>query len=181
MTSILRQLKIYTDRFWEHKQLKINERIGRSIQWTPVIDTLCNFMSDRQSLSIPESSIDSYADDAKAMASEHILIWEGKRISFFHEGFFDYAFARRFAVSGQTILMFLQSKSSEQHLFRRAQVRQILLHERDADFDQYLNDVRELLIDPNIRFHLKQVVFSVLGSLSDPQEEEMALTSFIDE
>ena len=69
-------------------------------------------------------TVDDYADDAQAMASEHVLIRDAQRYSFFHEGFFDYAFARRFAVRGLALLPLL--RSYEQHLFRRAQMQQIL-------------------------------------------------------
>jgi len=60
----------------------------------------------------------------------------------------------------------------EQHLFRRAQVRQILLHERDGDRERYLKDLKILVTDPRIRFHLKRVVFALLRSLTDPTKEE---------
>lgn len=160
------------DQFWKYKPYKLRERLGRSVQWTQVIDCLCNYMSSqqKQSLSAPESVVDSFADDARVMASEHILIWEGSRISFFHESFFDYAFARRFASNGQELLRFL--RDSEQHLFRRAQVRQILIHQREDDFDYYLENIRELLTSSDIRFHLKKVVFALLATLNDPKEEE---------
>jgi hypothetical protein len=160
------------DQFWSKKQDKLRERLGRSVQWTQVIDRLCDYMSSQQqqSLSAPKSIVDEFADDARAMASEHILTWENKRISFFHESFFDYAFARRFAYRGQELLTFLQS--SEQHLFRRAQVRQILIHQREEDFDGYLQNLRELLNSSDIRFHLKKVVIALLGTLDNPKEEE---------
>jgi hypothetical protein len=160
------------DQFWKRKQFLVRERLRRSIQWTQVVDALCDYMStqQKQTLSVPEGIVDDYADDARAMASEHVLIWNGKRISFFHEGFFDYAFARRFAARGFELLSFLLS--SEQHLFRRAQVRQILLHQREEDFENYLNNLRELLTSSNIRFHIKQVVFALLGALDEPTQEE---------
>ncbi|MEA5574086.1 ATP-binding protein [Calothrix sp. UHCC 0171] len=160
------------DQFWSKKQGKLRERLGRSVQWTQVIDRLCDYMSSQQqqSLSAPESVVDEFADDAKAMASEHILTWENKRISFFHESFFDYAFARRFAYRGQELLTFL--RSSEQHLFRRAQVRQILIHQREEDFDCYLQNLRELLNSSDIRFHLQKVVIALLAALDNPKEEE---------
>ena len=167
------------DRFWDYKQEVIRVRIGRSVQWTRVVDALCDYMSDRQILSVPANTVDDYADDAQAMASEHVLIRDGQRYSFFHEGFFDYAFARRFAARGRELLPLL--RSGEQHLFRRAQVRQILVHKREADFTRYLADLRSLLISPDIRFHLKQVVFGLLAQLSDPTEDEWhVLSSLID-
>jgi hypothetical protein len=120
------------DRFWDQKQMMIRMRLGRTVQWARVVDALCDYMSGRQILSAPVETVDECADDAKAMASEHILIQDGQRYSFFHEGFFDYAFARRFAARGHELLAML--RSSEQHLFRRAQVRQILVHERGRPY-----------------------------------------------
>ncbi|GAB1543373.1 hypothetical protein NUACC21_60470 [Scytonema sp. NUACC21] len=161
------------DQFWKYKKSKLLERLGRSVQWTQVIDALCDYMNgqQQQSLSAPERVVDEFADDANAMASEHILTWEGKRISFFHETFFDYAFARRFAARGQKLLPFL-GRREQQHLFRRAQVRQILLHEREEDFDQYLANLEALLTSSEIRFHIKQVVFALLGTIDKPKQEE---------
>ncbi|WP_375495076.1 hypothetical protein [uncultured Nostoc sp.] len=161
------------DQFWKYKNNRLRERLGRSVQWTQVIDALCDYMSSQQqqSLSAPERVVDEFEHDAKAMASEHLLILEGKRISFFHESFFDYAFARRFASRGHKLLPFL-GRREEQHLFRRAQVRQILLHEREEDFNRYLDNLKELLTSPDIRFHIKQVVFALLATLNDPKEEE---------
>jgi hypothetical protein len=163
------------DRFWDYKQDVIRMRIGRSIQWTRVVDALCDYMSDRQILSAPANTVDDYNHDAQAMASEHVLISDGQRYSFFHEGFFDYAIARRFAARGRELLPLL--RGNEQHLFRRAQVRQILVHQREADFTQYLADLRSLLTSPDIRFHLKQVVFGLLAQLSDPTDSEWHVLS----
>lgn len=161
------------DQFWKYKNNRVRERLGRSVQWTQVIDALCDYMSSQQqqSLSAPERVVDEFVEDASVMASEHILTWEDKRISFFHESFFDYAFARRFASRGQKLLPFL-GRREEQHLFRRAQVRQILLHEREEDFDCYLNNLKELLTSADIRFHIKQVVFALLATLNNPKEKE---------
>ncbi len=89
------------DRFWDYKQEVIRARLGRSVQWTRVVDALCDYISERQILSVPVDTVDDYADDAQAMASEHVLIRDGQRYSLFHEGFFDYAFARRFAAAAQ--------------------------------------------------------------------------------
>ena len=165
------------DRFWDHKQEMIRARLGRSVQWTRVVDTLSDYMSDRQMLSAPEATIDESADDAKAMASEHVLVLDNKRYSFFHEGFFDYAFARRFAARSRDLLSLL--RSSEQHLFRRAQVRQILLHEREVEYTRYIADLRSLLTSPDIRFHLKQVVLALLAELPDPKEDEWNVLSLL--
>lgn len=158
------------DQFWDRKQRIIRERLGRPVQWIPIVDLLCDYMSQHQILSAPQEILDEYINDAEVMASEHVLVLEQRRFAFFHEGFFDYTFARRFAARGNELLTFL--RSSEQHLFRRAQVRQVLIHERDADRNHYLADLQSILSGPDIRFHLNQVVFAVLSQLEDPTLDE---------
>jgi len=158
------------DRFWEEKRKSIKQRLNRSVQWTEVIDALCDHMSKKQRLSAPKAILDKWQPDADEMTSEHILLFDGKKYSFFHEDFFDYAFARRFAAQGKNLLDFL--RSAEQPLFQRTQVRQILLYDRKEDFEQYLNDLEEIITSEDIRFHIKQVVFSVLATFNEPHEEE---------
>ncbi len=127
-------------------------------------------MSTHQILFAPISAVDRYQADAETMESEHILVRDGESYSFFHESFFDYAFARRFVAQGRRLVDLLVS--SEQHLFRRAQVRQILLHEREASWQHYLADLKAVLMDPRIRFHVKPVVLALLAELRDPTEQE---------
>ena len=105
------------------------------------------------------------------------LVLENKRYSFFHEGFFDYAFARRFAGSSQSLVGLLLS--SEQHLFRRAQVRQILLYLRGTEFDRYIANLEEVLSSPDVRFHVKQVILALLADLSEPAKREWNVLSGI--
>ena len=62
--------------------------------------------------------------------------------------------------------------ASEQHLFRRGQVRQILTYVRDADFNRYLTEVRTLLSNSQIRTHIKDLVFALLANVPDPKKEE---------
>ena len=109
------------------------------------------------------------------MVSEHVLVLENRRFSFFHEGFFDYAYARRFAGRSQSLLTLLVR--SEQHLFRRAQVRQILLYLRDTELDRYIVDLEEVLSSPDVRFHIKQVIFALLADLSEPVKREWDVVS----
>lgn len=158
------------DHYWRYKQTQVTQRLGRSLQWTQVLDTLCEFMSASQVLSVPINQLDDYESDAQALVAEHVLTLDNGRYAFFHESFFDYVFARRFVGRGQPLTDLLLS--NEQHLFRRAQVRQILLHERETDRTHYLTELQSLLTHPNVRFHLKQVVFALLATLSDPAEQE---------
>ena len=164
-------------RFWEYKQQVIKGRLGQPVQWTKVVYNLCDYMHENQTLGAPEVVVEGWHSDTSAMVSDHVLVLENKRYSFFHEGFFDYAFARRFAGSPQSVLDLLLS--GEQRLFRRAQVRQILLYLRETEFDRYVANIEEVLSSPAVRFHIKQVVFALLADLSEPLKEEWdVLSSF---
>ncbi len=158
------------DRFWDLKQKLVALRVSRAVAWTPIIDALTQYMSEREMLVAPPPILDQYGPDAEAMVSERVLVRSGDRYGFFHEEFFDYCFARRFLGRGGSLIPFL--KEREQHLFRRAQVRQILMHERDSDPGRYRADVKELLARPDIRLHIKGVVQALLADLKDPTTEE---------
>ncbi len=163
------------ERFWQFKQQVIENRIGRPVQWTKVVYALCDYMHQRETLSTSQDVLEDWNSDAEAMVSEHVLVLENKRFSFFHEGFFDYAFARRFARGPQSLLDLLVS--GEQHLFRRAQARQILLYLRDADFGRYIADLEKVLYSSGVRFHIKQVLLALLADLSKPKKEEWDVLS----
>ena len=165
------------ERFWEYKQQVIRERLGQPVRWSQVVYGLCDYMHERQTLSAPEIVVDDWNSDANAMVSENVLVFENKRYSFFHEGFFDYAFARRFAGGPLSLLGLLVN--GEQRLFRRAQVRQILLYLRETEFDRYIAEVTEVLSSSAVRFHIKQVIFALLADLAEPVREEWdVLSSF---
>lgn len=160
------------DRYWDRKRQNLRERLGRESHWTEVIDALTEVMSDQQVLFAPKVVVDDWEADAQAMTSEHVLVdvQDHNHYRFFHESFFDYAFARRFCRTGQCVVEFLIS--TEQHLFRRAQVRQILAYRREHDFSRYIRDVREVLGSPGIRFHIKRMVASGFRQIEEPTRDE---------
>ena len=163
------------DRYWLRKQDQIKLEQGRSVQWSNVIDLVCDELTARQSLSAPISILDGQLrQDAMIMASANVLLIDDKVCRFFHEGFFDYAFARRFVHKGRRLSDFLLN-SGEQDLFRRAQVRQVLTYLRIHDRTVYLIELQSLLKTPGIRNHILQLVFRWLGERSDPTLEELKL------
>lgn len=158
------------ERYCERKRQNLYSRLGREAKWNEVLGALANRMSNDRKLFAPKIVVDENRVDAQAMASEHVLVETGKKYRFFHESFFDYAYARDFCRTGQSLVTFL--KSTEQHLFRRSQVRQILAYRREHDPDQYLTDLSELLASEKVRFHIRRMVASGLRELSEPCPEE---------
>lgn len=157
------------DAFWKHKRRDVDARLGRASAWVDVIDRLVDYMSEEQVLSAPCELLDEWETDAEAMASSHILVRDGRSYAFFHETFFDYLFARRFIARGRSLRELL---SGDQLLFRRAQVRQVLTHERSISFPPYIKDLDYLLNAPSIRFHIKDLVLAWLGGIDAPAAEE---------
>ena len=120
----------------------------------------------------PQYALDDHAAVLEAMASESVVQLRDDLVQFFHESFFDYAFARTFLGSNNDLVAWLVADS--QHLFRRSQVRQILefLRSREPDRRRYLRTLEGLLRDRRIRFHIKKLVLDWLGQLPDPVPEE---------
>ena len=161
------------DQYWDKKRQTVEEQIARD-QWMKVMETLCDEMTSTQQLSVAKEKLDLIQPDyLRCLASEGVLSFDGRRYGFGHESFFDYCFARLFFNRSESLVSFLTK--SEQHLFRRAQVRQALAYLRDADFDRYMQEVRGLLSDEGIRPHIKHLVFALLADVAEPTEVEWAI------
>jgi hypothetical protein len=161
------------DRYWSMKRDACRLARGGTDEWLPVIERLVERMNDRQELSVPEPVVDDLDQQVRIMASEGVLTVDQGRVTFFHETFFDYCFARQFLASGDSLRDLLTS--SEQDLFRRSQVRQILAYERGADNATYLADLGWLLSSPDVRLHIKALVLDLLGTVPDPTSQEWQL------
>ena len=161
------------DRYWDIKRSVVVERVGVSgDHWEDVLQLLCSEMTAKQELSVRREVLDGIPlRYLEQMASEGILAFESKRYGFGHESFFDYCYARVSFLPGTESLTSML-RASEQHLFRRGQVRQVLAYVRDADFDRYVREVRTLLSDLGVRVHIKDLVFALLAEVPDPHEEE---------
>ncbi|MFZ1936913.1 MAG: hypothetical protein WCB27_04280 [Thermoguttaceae bacterium] len=158
------------DRYWERKCRAVSARLSGTNEWNSVMDRLCEAMSRDFTVYVPEAIVDGWGDTVAAMLTERVLVRDERQIRFFHESFFDYAFARRFLATGHDLKTLMHS--GEQHLFRRSQVRQVLVFLRSRARDQYLAQLHELLNDPSIRFHIKRLVIAWLGTLTDPTSDE---------
>ena len=159
-------------RYWDEKRRSVAERVSLSPdQWMEVVKTLCDEMTSTQQLSVPRERLDPIQPDyLHSMASEGVLAFDGYRYGFGHESFFDYCFARVFCNQSESLVSFL--KKSEQHLFRRAQVRQVLIYLRDVNSARYVQELDALLSGEDIRPHIKDVAFALLAEVTEPTEEE---------
>jgi hypothetical protein len=162
------------DAYWDRKRRDCAQG-DRDVRFEQVIGALVGAMSDSRQLDVPLNVLDGpgLRRDADVMASAHVVVADEHRIAFFHESFFDYAFARLWMSAQQSLVEFLVS--GEQGLFRRAQVRQVLVFLRERDAPRYQRELDGLLTDDRVRFHIKHVVLAVLRATANPTVEELSL------
>jgi hypothetical protein len=160
--------------FWDHKRQTIRDQ-HPEVRFNDVLARVAAAVSDQQSLSIPIELLDAddYATDAQVLASEQVLAIDNDRVSFFHETFFDYTFARQWLTRAQSLVDFLCAQ--EQELFRRAQVRQILELLRERDADRFRREVEYLLTSSRIRFHIKDMALVVFADIATPGDADLDL------
>ena len=164
------------DAYWNRKRYDCREQRPQTPpRFAQVIAVLVEAMSERQRLSAPASVLDEgdLGSDADALISQGVLVPDGSELAFFHEGFFDYAFARRWLAERQTLVEFLHS--SEQELFRRTRCRQILIRLHGDDPERFISEVEAVLTDPDTRFHIKDTVLAVLRALTEPTAPDWEL------
>lgn len=160
--------------YWTFKKRAVLARRA-SVEFDRIVHVLAEEMSQRQTLTVPEQVLQAEGldTDIDLLASENVLIQEKRRLAFFHETVFDYVFARGWMSRGESVVGFLVS--GEQELFRRAQIRQVLLHIHDLDRERFVSEVRELLADDRVRYHIKDSIFAILRAISDPSTSEVGL------
>ncbi|MBW6420825.1 hypothetical protein KX729_05165 [Rhizobium sp. XQZ8] len=142
------------------------------------LTSLADWMSARQRLDAPHTILDGFSRAVEILTSEHLVIRSRGTLNFFHESFFDYVFARAFSARQQSLLDLLAS--TEQHLFRRTQVRQILEHMRQSDYVRYVRELAQVIASGDVRFHIKIAVAQWLAALSSPTEQERDLILELD-
>lgn len=156
-------------------------RRDRNVPWSlmQVMEALAEWMSDRQRLEAPENVLDAFPEAMDILSSEGLIVLNRQHVNFFHESFFDYAYAQAFARSAKSLYELLVG--SEQHLFRRTQCRQILEVMRQQDMPRYLNTLSKVLLSTDIRFHIKLAIAQWLGTLADPTQAERDIVLELDD
>lgn len=149
------------------------QRVG-SVDWDGITSALVDYMSSNETLMAPVAILDRFApEEVSALVSEGILVREGTDITFMHESYFDFLFARGFVNSGGVLHSFLAD--SGQYLFRRSQTRQILEHLAATDRPTFRQVVAELLTADDVRSHIKDVVISLLREIEPTAEDWEAI------
>ena len=162
------------DAYWNEKSKRVaNRPLVGTDGWTAATSRLSRVLSERGAFAAPDYElVDSHQAAAVAMASESVLFLQEGEVGFFHESFFDYAFARCLVAERRNLLEWL--REDRQGCFRRRQVLGVLtfLRRRRSDRSGYLRTLEQLLAAGEVRFHIKGRVLDWLRSHTDPTAEE---------
>lgn len=172
--SFVSQKELF-DAYWHAKRTALAAAWpAEAGEWKPILETLTREMNEAQELSVPTARLDAFSPHfLGVMASAGVLTFDHRRYGFGHESFFDYCFARTFAGGNQELADFLEA--DPQHLFRRAQTRQVLVYLRDDDQPRYVRNAAALLTSKKIRSHLKLLVIELIAAFPEPAEDEWAI------
>jgi hypothetical protein len=140
-----------------------------------VIKILTSYMNTEQRTSAPQSLLakwDNQSLEAAAswLASEGILIQGKTEWSFIHQTFFDYCYAKDFVEAGSSLSETVLQ--SDQGLFARSQIIQVLTYLRGVNPQNYLREMNRLLKAEGLRAHLYDLVIRWFGALPNPTEDE---------
>ncbi len=160
------------DHYWEEKRRRVDSSTG-SGAFTAGVEQISKALNVRRQLRVSPLALTGHEGALEAMASEGVVVLDASGVSFFHASFFDYAFARGFINRNESLVDWLMA--TEQGLFRRSQVRQIIEFLREDAFDDYLSTLERLLGDESVRFHIKKLILDWLGALPDPKPDEWVI------
>lgn len=144
-----------------------------------VLGQLVTRMDETGRLTAPASLVDpSKAHIVQFLQSSGVIRVDNRnQCVFTHQSYLDFLVANelnsRLLTGRANLLTWL--RASDQSLFRRDQVRQVLALQRDDDSDAYIRGVEALLRDEQIRFHFKNLVLRLLGQADPPTRDEVDL------
>jgi hypothetical protein len=156
--------------------LRTREFREAGLSWTPSIalGVVAKSMSDSQELTASVSTLDAFPGAIDALSSAGLISCVGTKIQFAHESFFDHVFSNHFLTLNISIADLL--RSSEQGLFRRTQVRQILFRLRDQGGSRrYIQYLAEVMNSQDIRYLVKDAVGMWLSTVEAPDRKELAV------
>ena len=142
-------------------------------------------------LTAPLRKLGMTAKEQELYQHQHLLQVDevGGRFTFSHQSYQDYLVAKHFlgdldkctpAEGPEKVVAWLGGRD-KQSLFRREQLRLLLVALRAEEHKVYLSTLQALLSEPEhgdqgtIRFHLRLLALQSLGQVSDPRPEEISL------
>jgi len=107
------------------------------------------------------------------LQKEGIISFDGLRISFFHQSFYDYVISRYYTLHNKSLFDDIFNK--HQGLFVRSTIKQVLSFKRGHNEIQYKREIKAFLKSDKIRFHIKLLILQSIASNDSPLNSEIQL------
>lgn len=160
--------------FWKTRYQELAKRGIRSQEADEVLDMLVDYMEGHGTISAPASLIDRRADVYTELQSLGIIRTDENKVVFWHQNYLDFRIADRVLREihrGEGDIRQWLGAREEQSLFRREQLRQVLMLLTDDDATEFVKNIRALLGDGDVRFHLKHLILEIVGQIEAPDDE----------
>lgn len=165
--------------FWRSRRQKLTaERAVTESQLAECLDRVVDYLDRAGRQDFPAMLVESFPGIVDAIRSLHLIQYARTGfLQFAHQSFLDYLVAERVLREsldrGTSPLEWV--RTHDQSLFRREQLRQLLMLLREQSPDQYTGLLRQLLHDADVRFHLRHLALGILRSAESPTDEEYEL------
>lgn len=104
------------------------------------------------------------------LQSSHLIEVNNGLIQMFHQSFYDYVYARHFIENSEDVLDYMCRQ--RQNINIRSSLKMILTFLRDYDCIKYRDTLLEILTDSRYKFHIKHLIYAILGSQVNPMPVE---------
>jgi len=139
-----------------------------------VVSELADSMHKEQKISIQKPLyLERYKAELEYLKSTGIVNEIDGHVQFFHQTFYDFAFAKQFVDKQNSIIDFLVN--NHQGLFIRSSVKMILAFLREHDSKSYIDAITEILVSNKFRFHIKLLLTQSMGFQESPTMGEKSL------
>jgi len=131
-------------------------------------------MSDNEELFVPSSVADALPAERDALLRDEILVADsgGRRLSFRHQTFYDFALARLFARGDKLLSTYVIER--QDGLFVRPTMLNALEMLRESSRSTYHREVSQIL-EAKPRLHLRKLLLEFIARQSEPDDEEAAV------
>ncbi|AUC79294.1 hypothetical protein CW736_07805 [Nonlabens sp. MB-3u-79] len=163
------------ENLWIQKIVKIpNTSSANTDKCQNLVFTIAEQMHGEQRISTPSKPFfGSFKDEIDYLKSCGILTEADKEVQFFHQTFFDFAFAKQFVQNGKPVTNYILE--NHQGLFIRSSLKMIIGFLREQDHTAYIKALETILLSSNYRFHIKLMLLNLLGFEEGPTTQEKQL------
>jgi hypothetical protein len=160
---------------WDQRIAKVpTTSPASSDKCTNLVFAIAKQMHEEQRISTPSKPFSrEFTDEFDYLKSSGIVTETEKEVQFFHQTFFDFAFAKQFVQYGNSVTSYILE--NHQGLFIRSSLKMIIGFLRERDHAAYIKALETILLSSKYRLHIKLMLLNLLGFEEAPTTEEKQL------